>query len=186
MINYCTTVQVALRNIISSQPNRLIYTNHIYFVCLPIVCMVPVLMHWLRITRHARHIQQHRTCRLIIFVSQLLAHSGKANYAGLSKGTNCGAAFLDTTFMWEHITHGPDGVLEMPLYIIQRLNDYGTSDSDSNSKSTRADSDSDSRVFQSPWFQFQSCKYYDSDSNSDSSDFESKFQWQWLWLQVRV
>ena len=42
---------------------------------MPMVCMVPVLMHWLHNTRHTQHIQQHRlfcevmiTCWLVIFV----------------------------------------------------------------------------------------------------------------------
>ena len=40
-----TAVRVALCNIQTSQPNRLTHTNQLYVVWLPIVCMVPVLMH---------------------------------------------------------------------------------------------------------------------------------------------
>ena len=40
-----TALHVALRNIQTGQPNRLTHTNQLYFVCLPIPCMVPVLLH---------------------------------------------------------------------------------------------------------------------------------------------
>ena len=62
-----TAVCVALCNIQTSQPNRLTHTNQLYVVWLPIVCMVPVLMHWIQNTRHAQHIQQRRViCEIMI------------------------------------------------------------------------------------------------------------------------
>ena len=45
LISSITAVHAALLNIQTSQPNRLTHTNDLYFVCLPIVCMVPVLMY---------------------------------------------------------------------------------------------------------------------------------------------
>ena len=91
-----TAVLVALWNIQTSQPNRSTHTNRLYAVWLPVVCMVPVLMHRIHNTRHAQHIQQHRvvceimiTCWLLILLCQLLLRSRKAKHGCLSKGTNC-------------------------------------------------------------------------------------------------
>ena len=62
-----TAVHVALCNIQTSQPNRLTHTNQLYVVWLPIVCMVPVLMHWIYNTRHAQHVQQRMViCEIMI------------------------------------------------------------------------------------------------------------------------